>query len=101
MEQQDNRTDMEKYIDTLENSNLKGMAIVRMSLKNDSLQEQQIYLEPEGNIEFLEPGATFDLVLVVRAANSRLSIAISEVGLMITPDWYGAIFQDGKGIMNY
>ena len=60
-----------------------------------------IGLEPEGNVEVLEEGATFELVLVVWKTSPELHMTVSKGGLWITPDWHGAIFQDGNGIMNY
>ena len=102
MQDQDNRTDLEKYIDNLEKTIKADKMILRVSLTNSSAAGyQEIHLEPEGNIENLDAGATVELVLVLNKANPELRMKVFERGLWIAPDWYGAIFQNGKGIMNY
>jgi hypothetical protein len=98
----DNRTDLEKYIDNLETTIRDNQIILRVILTNNFADGyQEINLEPEGNVEYLNAGETFELVLVVNKTSPQLRMKVFERGMWISPDQYGAIFQNGKGLMNY
>ncbi len=101
-EQHDNRTDIEKYVAEIEKTIKDDHAILIISLKNESTTPQSICLEPECNIEYLEPGAIFEVVLLINKADPKIDLRMMHGHLTILPHRYGgAIFQDGKGIMNY
>jgi hypothetical protein len=100
MQEPDNRTDLEKYIDKLEKTIKPDQMIWRMALTNvAAVGYPEIHLEPEGNVENLDAGVTVELVLVLSRANPELRMKGFEHGLWIAPDWHGAIFQNG-GVHN-
>src|SRR5689334_518663 len=100
MEQQSGATDLEKYVSNLEKTLGPDRMILKINLKNNTDITQSIGLEPEGNIENLASGAKIELVVVMRKANPQLDILFLPDDLLwIIPDYHGAIFQDGKGIM--
>jgi hypothetical protein len=104
MENQDSRTDLEKYIEYLETIIPDDQVILRMVLTNAGAAGFQptLALEPEGNVEGLATGATYELILVLNKNKPQFFLDMHERGIRITPDaWYGGVlFQNGKCIMN-
>jgi hypothetical protein len=101
MENQDTRTDLERYIKYLENRIQDDEMILRLVLKNKFPSGYlSLQLEPEGTVDFLNADTTFELILVVRKKNPEICIQLYEGGLNVSPDMYGAAFQDGKCVMH-
>jgi hypothetical protein len=94
-------TEMENYIADWKTKINEAQQILILRIENKGKNAQAVASNSMGNFEFLIPGVTFDLILIVDKNEPTLRLTLLNDGdVDIEPKKYSAIFQNGQAVLN-